>query len=271
MSRLNDTGHPQSRVVPGPQQAFQRGFCFAPLRALLSMVSLYNVVCKWSQWFFWFLFAEGIGPFSKERGSDAEPGSTLSVLTTTRNPTVILIKYLRLTLVWTACAPVLISPRGKGNYVQSGPAPMWLNLPPLGNSMCSRFVKLSGLKRAAKQGNPEKILFAILSQPGVPKPLLCWSFPLPWPPVLFSFSLWEMGFMMLLRPRRPSATPYGKSHPVKTEPYVYQLQALGTGLAESTYSPPSFPTMNIHTGDPPLQCKCLAYMEMLGSVEEYLA
>lgn len=78
------------------------------------------------------------------------------------------------------------------------------------------------------------------------------------------------GLVVLLRPRRPSAAPYGKSHPVETDPYVYQHQALRTGLAESTHSPPSFPTMNIHTGDPPLQWKCLAYMEMLGSVGRVL-
>lgn len=95
--------------------------------------------------------------------------------------------------------------------------------------------------------------------------------PSPMAPCAFLILFMGNGLMMLLRPRRPSATPYGKSHPVETEPYVYQLQALGTGLAESTYSPPSFPTMSIHTGDPPLHWKCLAYMEMLGSVEEYLA
>lgn len=30
---------------------------------------------------------------------------------------MILIKYLRLTLVWTACVPALVLPRGKGDHV----------------------------------------------------------------------------------------------------------------------------------------------------------
>lgn len=60
-------------------------------------------------------FAEGIGPFSKKRGSGAESGPTLSILTTIRDPKVILVKYAGLTLVFTACVSALIPPmRHKG-------------------------------------------------------------------------------------------------------------------------------------------------------------